>query len=389
MRLCGATQHMDARLITTRWQRFSPPRFSLRATAPAGKRAGMTLRVHILTDVPARFFTRHAPGNKAKLGGVAFTFGLSLPQDADAVIVYARSRWTLPTHLPKARTAFVAGEPEEIHPYATRFLNQFGLVVASVEKELQSERFYQTPPLTWFVGLNFEEPVPPLTLDDIANWEMPEKDDRISIVTSRKATTPYQKQRLKLIDHLKEAIPNRIVLYGREFNPVSDKKDALLPHRYHLALENTGAKWSWTEKLSDPLLCWALPFYVGCSNAETELPPDAIYRIDPTDPADAVKKMVTAIDAGLWQTRLTALQEARRVLFTEQNVMALFARIAQRLCGQPDAAPAVTLRSEKSLPPEPGCRGSWPEMMLRRAALSVDPHLELRLARRKARRAGH
>ena len=214
------------------------------------------------------------------------------------------------------------------------------------------------------------------------------EDDRISIVTSRKATTPYHKRRLAFIDHLVARIPDRIVLYGREFNPVGDKKDALLPHRYHLALENGAGRFSWTEKLADPILCWSLPFYVGCENVDDELPARAIIPLNLEAPDAALETMLKAIDNGAWAARRVALTEARNRILSHHNSMALFARMASRLAAADAKGAAVTIRSERSLPPEPGARGSWPEMIARRAMQAVDPGIELRFARWKQARRG-
>ncbi|MBC6442313.1 MAG: hypothetical protein GDA53_04150 [Rhodobacteraceae bacterium] len=343
----------------------------------------MALHAHILTNISDRVFTRHAPNWRPEWDGVTFSFGLTLPAHMDVLIVYTRASWTVRPGLPRGRTAFVGGEPEVIHNYSGAFLNQFGLVVASTSRRLATTRLKETAPIPWFAGYNFAHPEKSLGFDALVDLPMPEKDDRISVVTSLKTHTPFQRRRLKLIEHLKQAIPERIVIYGAGVNRIADKKDALLPHRYHLALENNGAPFSWTEKLADPLLCHAFPFYVGCSNVEQELPADALLRIDPKDPAAAINVMVNAVDSGLWARRLDAIHEARNRILHHHNILALFSRITKQLCALPAEGPPVTLRSEKSLPPEPGSRGTWPGMLLRRAVLAIDPGLELRVARRR------
>lgn len=346
----------------------------------------MTLRAHVLTDIHPAIFTRQAPGGVARWEDVAFTFGLTPDPHADVLIVYTRASWSIRTPLPRERTAFVGAEPPEIHPYKPAFLEQFGLVVVPGERELRTRRLEESPALPWFVGLDFARPEEALGLEALRALDAAERDDRISIVTSRKVSTPMQRARLAFIDFLKERIPDHIVLYGREFNPVADKSEALLPHRYHLALENTDAAWSWTEKLADPLICRALPFYVGCRNVEAELPAEAIERIDISRPEEALARMRAAIEGGAWARRRDAIEEARRRIFERHNAMALFARIARQLAALPASGGPVHLRSERSLPPEPGARGSWPEMLARRAVLAVWPDAELALARRNLRR---
>ncbi|MEM6619325.1 MAG: hypothetical protein AAF631_08490 [Pseudomonadota bacterium] len=317
---------------------------------------------------------------------MTFSFGLQVPPQAEALILYTRASWTVPTHLPRARLAFVAGEPEDIHPYAAGFLNQFGQVVAPGTKPLETRRRAESPCLPWFVGFDFAHPEGAWSFETLRDLRPGLRDDRISIVTSRKATTPYHSQRLAFIEHLKAVMPDEIVLYGREFRPVADKADALLPHRYHLALENGAGRYSWTEKLADPLICGALPFYVGCENVVDELPADAVLPLDLSDFDAAVASMRAAVAANAADARAQAIETARDRVLNHHNIMALFARITQNALAEPAQGPAVTIRSERSLPPEVGARGSWPEMVLRRALLAVDPGVELRFARWKAAR---
>lgn len=328
-----------------------------------------------------------APAKAAAWGDVRFTFGLSVPRDAEVLIVYTRAGWSLPTHLPRNRLAFVAGEPPEIHPYSAEFLKQFARVVVPGPRAGEANRLAENYCLPWFVGIDHANPDAAWGRDDLAALPVPPKDDRISIVTSRKASTPFHRQRLALIDHIVREIPERVVLYGREFNPVGDKAEALLPHRYHLALENGNGPFSWTEKLSDPLLCWALPFYVGCVNVEDELPGDCLIRLDPGDPQGAVRTMVQAVERGAWERRRAALETARARILDHHNTMALFARISTELAARPPAGPAVTIRAEAALPPRGRRPAAWAEFLARRALNLLDPQADLRFARwRQARR---
>lgn len=349
----------------------------------------MTIHAHIFTDIDTRLWTKQIPNKRSEYKGVRFTFGLDIDPNADVLIVYNRTSWSIPTTLPVNRTVFFGSEPDVIHSYAVNYMNQFGLVLTQGNKPIIPPRVVQNYCSTWFAGVDFANLDAALGYDHFKALQPPTKDDKISIVTSTKSDTEYQKKRLAFIDILKDRIPDQIEFYGRGFNPVSDKMEAMLPHKYHLTLENGAGKYSWTEKLSDPLLCWALPFYVGCENVEEELPPDSIVRIDLDDPEQAIKLMMEARDKDLWTERKETLAKARSIILEDFNLIGLCAKLTKQAMSLHATPPRKRLiRSEKSLWPEDGARGSLPEMMFRSVLLILDPAIELKLGKyRKSLRA--
>jgi len=343
----------------------------------------MTLRAHIFTKIQPQNLLRLVSGGSNTVDGVTFSFGFDVPEDIDALLVYNRASFSIQTRLPNSRTIFFAGEPDDIHPYSAVFLDQFGLAHTTTEKPLQTRKVQASACAPPFVGLNFASASDSLDLDWFRNLsESPPKDDLISIVTSTKADTPYHRARLAFIERLQHRIPDRIRLYGRGVNSIDDKKDALLGHKYHIALENAGGPFTWTEKLADPLLCWALPFHSGCSNVGDELPAECVVSIDITNPDAAIDRIIAAQQSDLWSQRLDAIAAARAMVFTKYNLMHRFAALVKDVCAaNPDVVLCKTarlIRSERSLWPEPGCRGSIPEMLFRRAMLAVDPGFEMR-----------
>ena len=87
-----------------------------------------------------------------------------------------------------------------------------------------------------------------------------EKSFLISTVVSNKSVLDWHRKRLNLIFKLKSSLP-QISLYGRGFNSIEDKSDALINYKYHICSENSPAGPS--EKLWDPLLCQCIVFYAG------------------------------------------------------------------------------------------------------------------------------
>ena len=342
------------------------------------------LRAHIFSNINQELLFKQSPEFSPEIDGVRFTSGLNIPNDIDVLLMYTRASFSVKTSLPRNRTIFYAGEPDVIHPYSARFLNQFGTVMTTSQKPLATRKdqgaVYSMP----FVGINFADFDNPLPLTYFEDLPCPKKDDRISIVTSTKAHTDHHRARLKFISHLCEKIPDQIVLYGRGHKSVDDKKDALLDHKYHIALENGGGPDVWTEKLTDPMLCYAHPFYYGCTNVESYFPSGSFTHINITDPDAAISKMMRAREQKTWENNRVDLDEGRRRAIHDYNLMRNFARLTREAIALDEATEKANrpwiIRSERSLWPETGTRGSIPEFILRRVLQLFNPEIELRFS---------
>jgi hypothetical protein len=164
---------------------------------------------------------------------------------------------------------------------------------------------------------------------------------------------------------------------------VDDKADAILPNRYHLAVENGAGPHAWTEKLADPFLCWAFPFYAGCDNVEKYFPAESFSYVDLDDPHKEAQRLVTEIQNGRWQASLGAIGEARKRILEQHNLMIQLSELTLAVAARPAEQPAPKMRriwSERSILPEAGTRGSLPEWVLRNALLLADPDIELKTA---------
>ena len=99
----------------------------------------------------------------------------------------------------------------------------------------------------------------------------------ISSVVSNKAYLEWHKLRLKMIFELKSFIPE-IKIFGRGFNQIPDKSDALINFKYHICAENS--PFGPSEKLWDPLLCQCIVFYAGSLDLVHPILRNAIIPID-------------------------------------------------------------------------------------------------------------
>jgi glycosyl transferase family 10 (putative fucosyltransferase) len=101
----------------------------------------------------------------------------------------------------------------------------------------------------------------------------------------------------------------------RELPPPDDKDPALLPYRYHLAVENNREHNYITEKLWEPLLTETLCFYWGAPNTAEQVDPRAFIPLDLDDFEAALHTIKTAILANEWERRLEVIRrEKRKVL---------------------------------------------------------------------------
>lgn len=114
------------------------------------------------------------------------------------------------------------------------------------------------------------------------------KTHLISSVVSNKSFLKWHKLRLDLIFSLKSKIPE-IDIYGRGFNVIPDKANALIKYKYHIASENSDSGPS--EKLWDPLLCQCVVFYAGNLNLIHPILRPAIISINIYDFQSCYKKI--------------------------------------------------------------------------------------------------
>lgn len=348
---------------------------------------GKMIRAHIFSPLQPEAFYRQAPGSNSTVDGVKFTVGLDVPENIDVLLVVGRGSFSIPTKLPRERTVFCEVEPDAVNPRNSRFLNQFGIVVTSSEQQLTTEKWQQSNFSGWFVGMEFAEKG--INYQKGYDWfkklNPQTKMDKISIVTSNKnrKKRPFYEKRLKFIKELQEIIPEHLEIYGRGFRSVGDKAEVLLPYKYHLALENCTGKYTWTEKIADPLLCWSYPFYFGCTNMEEDIPSNSFTYVDIHDPQGSAEIIVNAIKNQLWEKSLSSIEEARNLMLNKHNIIFRFTELAKIIMNNtvPEWPKKQRLiRSDRSLRPDGFGKGTVFDWLLRSSLILFDPKIELRLS---------
>ena len=233
-----------------------------------------------------------------------------------------------PTHV-----VFVSMEPLEFNPPS--FYDQFSTLVAC-DPYIKHPSLLRQNPITWWAGIDVEfknghlfQPHYNYSYDDFASMGIPDKHDRISIVTSTNRAFPGHESRLRFIESLMlSPLADRIDLFGGGHRPIHDKIDAMLPYKYHVCLENSVLRNYWTEKIADSYLGFALPIYYGCPNIADYFPRNSFLAIDIRDHAKAIRLISKAIANDMYLQRRSDLMVARARVLDDYNIFNLLSRIA-------------------------------------------------------------
>ncbi len=316
------------------------------------------LRVKVLSSLPAAVWLHQLPHGQPLWDSCEFVFDRDA-REYDWLLVYddlparpGEPKKTTREELacPRVHTMLVTSEPSSVKVYGNDYTRQFGAVLTSQPEWAlpHPRRIFSQPALHWFYGVGSREIIP---FDSMLASPPTAKRRDVSMVYSPKAMRHTQHHhRARFMRWLVQHMPE-LDIFGRETpRKLDDKADCLREYRYHIAIENFVGDHHWTEKLADPFLGLALPFYYGCPNAEAYFPPDSFIRIDIHDPAGALEIIRRSIADGEYERRLPSLIEARRRVLFEHNLFAVAAREIARL-HQEDAGTASggTILSRRAL----------------------------------------
>lgn len=308
------------------------------------------IRVKVMSREAERTWLRQLPDGRPSWGRCDFLFDPGT-RDYDWLVVYndlpRREGGTELLACPREHTLLVTTEPSSIKAYGTAYAAQFGCVLTSQEDWALPHpgRIYSQPALHWFYGVGAGHAV---SYSSMRAAQPPQKTRDVSMVWSGKAQRhTLHNRRAEFMRRIRAALPE-LDVYGRGARPLDDKAEALDAYRYHIAIENHIGPHHWTEKLADPFLGFALPFYCGCPNAAEYFPPESFIPIDIRDFDAALATIVRAVANDEYTQRLPYIVEARRRVLEEYNFFAVVAREIEKRHAPRAAAPA-TLYSRHAL----------------------------------------
>jgi hypothetical protein len=320
-----------------------------------------TKTVKLSSIYDAQALHRQTPGGHGRWGSYQFSKVGERAGKADYWFVLDNLGEPETTTIRSGKAVLICHEPPDIKNYHPGFLRQFDVVVSCHKGFRHPNVMYRQQGLPWLAGsftlrgpADHYDAVAELGYDDFAAMPRPAKPRKLSTITSNIAKVRGHRKRQQFMELMQQAIPE-LDVYGRGRNPVADKKDALLPYTFHLALENSAVDHYWTEKLADSYLCHAFPIYYGAPNLADYFPPDSFLAVDIARPRDAVAKIRQLLDNGLNDRQLAAMAEARDLVLNKYNAFALMANICDELESKADRQPASPVT--RTLLPEKQFRG--------------------------------
>jgi hypothetical protein len=102
-----------------------------------------------------------------------------------------------------------------------------------------------------------------------------EKTKMISMISSNKAFTEGQKNRLEWV----ERIGDQVDLYGRGFNEIATKEEGLCDYMFSVVIENGVYESYYTEKILDCFATGTIPVYLGSPDIADHFNKDGIIEL--------------------------------------------------------------------------------------------------------------
>ncbi len=301
------------------------------------------LTIKVSTGFPNWPFLLQTPKGQGIWGNCRFVVDDPSCKTCDAWIVYEDLAAAEEVFCPAENCIFITGEPP-FFSYERPFLKQFARIVTSHSFEHPGV-LHEQQGLPWHIGRvmgpgdlrrekeedHFKKDSFREDYDSLCAKEVPQKTMLLSGICSTKRKTPGQLLRLRLVEHLKNRLGDRLELFGKGHRPIPCKGDALFPAKYHLVLENHDAPHYWSEKLADCYLGWSFPLYWGCSNLEEYFPEGSFLRIPAEDPERACSLIEAFVEEDSFESRIPLIRQSRNLVLKEYNFFALASRLASSL----------------------------------------------------------
>ncbi|MEK7070889.1 MAG: glycosyltransferase family 10 [Patescibacteria group bacterium] len=239
---------------------------------------------------------------------------------------------------PKQNTIFITMEPESIKKYTPKFLNQFDTIITSQRLIKHPWVIFNQQAQAWLVGAFYDVERRKFTsfknYDELQNSHPTKNNNKISIITSGKTTTPGHRQRLEFVKRLKEHFKDQIDIFGSGINHIADKWDGIAPYKYCLSIENSSYADYWTEKLSDAFLGESYPFYYGCPNIYNYFPEKSLTVININNPEQAIKIISNQISNNMYDKRKNDILKAKDLILNKYNIFSMLSSLCkERLSG--------------------------------------------------------
>jgi len=210
---------------------------------------------------------------------------------------------------PHERTILCTWEPVSIKSYSRSYVRQFAYLLTNRPPEAERHPGYRLGRgyFPWFV-----HDIPAL---GTAGGKVKELS---AVCSAKQMRHTRHHARFELVRAITGAVSGAD-WFGKGVRPLERKEDALVPYRYHLAIENHIGAHHWTEKFADAILCECLPFYAGDPALTEIFPSECFIQIPLDDPRGAVRIVREALASDEYSRRREAVLEAKRLILGKYN----------------------------------------------------------------------
>jgi hypothetical protein len=198
---------------------------------------------------------------------------------------------------------YITDEAHDQRVFTEEFLQQF-INIASVRKDVVAKNLY---PIHEFAPWYFNK-----SYDFLSVLEPPIKTKNISVISSNLTWLPGHKKRFDFVNGLIAHFKDKVDVYGRGFNEIPDKYDALIDYKYSVAIENNCMPGYFTEKISECFLAYTMPVYYGCPDIHNYYDCKSMINIDINDYQGAFKKIEELIETDPYHQYLPFVEGSRQ-----------------------------------------------------------------------------
>ena len=196
---------------------------------------------------------------------------------------------------------YLQQEPPEVKLPNKNILDYSTLAISPFDIEHNVKQFIAPPVLQWTYDLNvefkpgkghvFSEIDKASKLEQLLFSDPPKKEKLCSIIVSKKSFLEGHRDRLNFTADLMDHFKDKIDFFGFGIKDLKNKKDAIDPYLFSIAIENSKHDNYWTEKIADVFLGNTMPIYHGCNNIYDFFPNNSLVNINIYDKDEAIAKI--------------------------------------------------------------------------------------------------
>lgn len=290
------------------------------------------IKVKVSTAFPDWPLIRQTPFSEGIWGDFQFYINQDV-DECDYWVVYDSLFQTETVYCSPNNTILITGEPPDIKKYNPEFIDQFGMIITCHRNINHPNVIYTQQALPWMIGWkSLDSTINTFTkdYDELKSNRILEKSKLISVIASNKKITSGHRKRLEFVKKIKNVFGDDIDIFGRGYNEISDKWDAIYKYKYHIVLENSAVLDYWTEKIADCFLSEAFPLYYGCPNIFDYFSENSLIQIDINNYADSIKNIQVCIENRMFEKNIENIRAQKSKILDIYNLFPMICDIISK-----------------------------------------------------------